>query len=255
MQTGAQPPAIVPAVAIAVGASRSPRCSRWCGAIRSRRGGTSASVRGSTASSSGSSSTATTLAVPLVLRPDLALAAQPRAVEPQRRCTSSRGPACSRSSSWSRCACRACVAAVDRGGSRCFVIGGLGLWDPAMITVALILVSVAHRRSSIGVPLGILSARRPAFERAHARAPRRDAGDARVLLPAAVRAALRHRLPARGGRDGHLRAARRDPAHAARAPRRARPADRGRHRARRDQAPDAAQDRAARSRGPRCCSA
>ena len=45
-----------------------------------------------------------------------------------------------------------------------FVIGGLGLWDPAMITVALILVSVLIV-FALGVPLGILSARRPAFER------------------------------------------------------------------------------------------
>jgi len=45
-----------------------------------------------------------------------------------------------------------------------FVIGGLGLWDPAMVTVALIVVSVTISLA-IGVPLGILSDRRPAFER------------------------------------------------------------------------------------------
>ncbi|MDQ1479457.1 MAG: glycine betaine/proline transport system permease protein [Actinomycetota bacterium] len=45
-----------------------------------------------------------------------------------------------------------------------FVIGGLGLWDPGMITVALILVAVAIALA-LGLPLGVLSARRPAFER------------------------------------------------------------------------------------------
>ena len=49
-------------------------------------------------------------------------------------------------------------------GAAVFVIGGLQLWEPAMITVALILVSVTIV-FVIGVPLGILSARRPAFER------------------------------------------------------------------------------------------
>jgi glycine betaine/proline transport system permease protein len=49
-------------------------------------------------------------------------------------------------------------------GLAVFVIGGLGLWDPAMITVALILVSVLIV-FLLGVPLGILSARKPAFER------------------------------------------------------------------------------------------
>jgi glycine betaine/proline transport system permease protein len=53
----------------------------------------------------------------------------------------------------------ACIAALS-----VFVIGGLGLWEPAMITVALILVSVAIVLA-LGLPLGILSARRPAFER------------------------------------------------------------------------------------------
>jgi glycine betaine/proline transport system permease protein len=55
-----------------------------------------------------------------------------------------------------RSACTAALAA--------FVIGGLGLWEPGMITVALIVVSVAIVLA-IGVPLGIFSARRPAFER------------------------------------------------------------------------------------------
>ena len=45
-----------------------------------------------------------------------------------------------------------------------FVIGGLGLWDQAMITVALILVSVGII-FVLGVPLGILFARKPALER------------------------------------------------------------------------------------------
>jgi glycine betaine/proline transport system permease protein len=49
-------------------------------------------------------------------------------------------------------------------GLAVFVIGGLGVWEPAMITVALILVSVAIVLA-LGLPLGILSARRPAFER------------------------------------------------------------------------------------------
>jgi glycine betaine/proline transport system permease protein len=49
-------------------------------------------------------------------------------------------------------------------GLAVFAIGGLGVWEPAMITVALILVSVAIVLV-LGVPLGILSARRPAFER------------------------------------------------------------------------------------------
>jgi glycine betaine/proline transport system permease protein len=45
-----------------------------------------------------------------------------------------------------------------------FVIGGLGLWDPALITVALIVVSVAIALA-LGVPLGIVCSRHPAFER------------------------------------------------------------------------------------------
>jgi glycine betaine/proline transport system permease protein len=48
-------------------------------------------------------------------------------------------------------------------GAGVFVIGGLGVWEPAMITVALILVSVLVVLL-LGVPLGVLSARRPAFE-------------------------------------------------------------------------------------------
>jgi glycine betaine/proline transport system permease protein len=49
-------------------------------------------------------------------------------------------------------------------GAGVFVIGALQLWEPAMITIALIVVSVAIV-ILLGVPLGILSARRPAFER------------------------------------------------------------------------------------------
>ncbi len=45
------------------------------------------------------------------------------------------------------------------------LVGALQLWDSAMITVAMILVSVAIA-IVLGVPLGVLSARRPAFERA-----------------------------------------------------------------------------------------
>ncbi|MEP6625955.1 MAG: ABC transporter permease subunit [Acidimicrobiia bacterium] len=45
------------------------------------------------------------------------------------------------------------------------LVGALQLWDSAMITVAMILVSVAIA-IVVGVPLGVLSARRPAFERA-----------------------------------------------------------------------------------------
>jgi glycine betaine/proline transport system permease protein len=45
-----------------------------------------------------------------------------------------------------------------------FVIGGLGLWDAGMITIALIVVSVVIILA-LGVPLGIYSARHPAFER------------------------------------------------------------------------------------------
>ncbi len=56
------------------------------------------------------------------------------------------------------------VRAACTAGIAVFVIGGLGLWEPAMITVALILVSVAIVLA-LAVPLGILSFRRPAFER------------------------------------------------------------------------------------------
>ena len=49
-------------------------------------------------------------------------------------------------------------------GAAVFVIGGLGVWEPAMTTVALIVVSVLIVLL-LGVPLGILSARKPAFER------------------------------------------------------------------------------------------
>ena len=45
-----------------------------------------------------------------------------------------------------------------------FVIGGLGLWDSALITLALIVVSVSIA-IALGVPLGVLAMRRPAFER------------------------------------------------------------------------------------------
>src|SRR4051794_20914696 len=53
----------------------------------------------------------------------------------------------------------ACIAALA-----VFTIGGLGLWDPGMITVALIVVSVAIVLV-LALPLGIFSARHPAFER------------------------------------------------------------------------------------------
>lgn len=45
------------------------------------------------------------------------------------------------------------------------LVGLLQLWDSAMLTVALILVSVVIS-FALGIPLGILSARRPGFERA-----------------------------------------------------------------------------------------
>jgi glycine betaine/proline transport system permease protein len=45
-----------------------------------------------------------------------------------------------------------------------FVIGGLGVWEPAMITIALMLVSVAITLAA-GLSLGIYSARHPVFER------------------------------------------------------------------------------------------
>ena len=56
------------------------------------------------------------------------------------------------------------IRAALTAGVAVFVIGGLGVWEPAMITVALILVSVAIVLA-LGLPLGILSARKPAFER------------------------------------------------------------------------------------------
>jgi glycine betaine/proline transport system permease protein len=56
------------------------------------------------------------------------------------------------------------IRAAAVAGAAVFVIGGLGVWEPAMITVALIVVSVAIVLA-LGVPLGVLSARRPAFER------------------------------------------------------------------------------------------
>jgi glycine betaine/proline transport system permease protein len=56
------------------------------------------------------------------------------------------------------------VRAAITAGVAVFVIGGLGVWEQAMITIALILVSVAIV-FALGIPLGILSARRPAFER------------------------------------------------------------------------------------------
>ena len=45
------------------------------------------------------------------------------------------------------------------------LIGILGLWEPAMQTVALIVVSVAIALA-LGVPLGVLGVRKPGFERA-----------------------------------------------------------------------------------------
>jgi hypothetical protein len=103
-----------------------------------------------------------------------------------------------------------------------------------MVTVALIVVSVTISLA-LGVPLGILSDRRPAFERRTRTRPRRDAGDAGVLLSASDGLALRHRIPARSHRHGDLRAASRDPPDAARTTRGARSVARGRYRARRDQ--------------------
>ena len=55
------------------------------------------------------------------------------------------------------------AAATAAGGV--VLVGVLQLWDPAMETVALIIVSVAIA-FILGIPLGVLSARRPAFERA-----------------------------------------------------------------------------------------
>ncbi|MGZ4676435.1 MAG: ABC transporter permease [Acidimicrobiia bacterium] len=46
-----------------------------------------------------------------------------------------------------------------------FLIGLLGLWEPGMQTIAVLVVAVLLSLL-IGVPLGVLSARRPAFERA-----------------------------------------------------------------------------------------
>src|SRR6185295_18193941 len=56
------------------------------------------------------------------------------------------------------------IRAALTAGLAVFVIGGLGVWDPAMITVALIVVSVAIVLA-LGIPVGVLSFRRPAFER------------------------------------------------------------------------------------------
>ena len=56
------------------------------------------------------------------------------------------------------------IRAACTAGLGVFVIGGLGVWEPAMITVALLLVSVAIVLA-LGVPLGILAWRHPAFER------------------------------------------------------------------------------------------
>ena len=146
------------------------------------------------------------------------------------------------------------IRAAITAGVAVFVIGGLGLWEPAMIT------GRADRR----VGRDRARARRPArhpqrpppgVRAPHARAARRDAGDARVLLPAAVRAALRHRLSARGDRDGGLRAARRDPPHAARAARGSRASwSRSAPRTARRRASRCGRS-SSRSRGPRCCSA
>ena len=55
------------------------------------------------------------------------------------------------------------IRAALTAGVAVFVIGGLGLWEPGMTTLALILVSVAIVLA-LGLPLGILSARHPAFE-------------------------------------------------------------------------------------------
>ncbi len=58
------------------------------------------------------------------------------------------------------------------------LVGVLQLWDSAMLTVALILVSVVIA-FALGIPLGILTARRPGFERAT-----KVALDAMQVLPA-----------------------------------------------------------------------
>ena len=55
------------------------------------------------------------------------------------------------------------AALIAAGGT--ILVGVLQLWDSAMLTVALILVSVVIS-FALGIPLGILSARRPGFERA-----------------------------------------------------------------------------------------
>ncbi len=56
------------------------------------------------------------------------------------------------------------IRAAVTAAAALFVIGGLGLWDSALITLALIVVSVAIALT-LGIPLGILSFRHPAFER------------------------------------------------------------------------------------------
>ena len=104
--------------------------------------------------------------------------------------------------------------------------GSSGVWEAAIETLALVLVSRRRWRWRSASRSGSGPAAGPGRTRAAAD-PRCDADDPGVRVPAAVRAALRHRRPARADRDAGVRAAARDPADRARHPDGARDLARG----------------------------
>ena len=128
------------------------------------------------------------------------------------------------------------AAATAAGGV--VLIGVLGLWDPAMQTVAVLAVAVVISLAD-RCPARCAQRAPPRVRPLDARAARRDAGGARLLLPPADGADLRHRLPGGGGGHGRLRGAGHDPADRARTARGAGRRRRGGQRVRRRQAPDA----------------
>ena len=72
------------------------------------------------------------------------------------------------------------------------LMGALGLWEPSLETLALIILSVGIALA-IGIPVGIWSWTAPGRGAGRAARPGRDADHPGVLLPGARRAAVRHR--------------------------------------------------------------
>ncbi len=89
-------------------------------------------------------------------------------------------------------------------------MGVLGLWEPSVETLALIVFAVLIALV-IGIPFGIWAGRRPSVERVIRPVPRCDADDPGLLLPGSGRPAVRHRRADGADRDGDLRHPARDP--------------------------------------------